>query len=124
MTAPEDAIRARRKLTNKLIAAHDAPRLKPFFAADANLISGEGGLLMGAAAIIAAFEAQFADPSFVTYLRTTESVTLAGDGMRAAEAGTWLATWKDQTATGPYLAAWKKVVGQWVIESETFVTVG
>ncbi|MBA4011135.1 MAG: DUF4440 domain-containing protein [Phenylobacterium sp.] len=124
MTAPEDAIRARRKLTNKLIAAHDAQRLKPFFAADANLISGEGGLLMGAPAIIAAFEAQFVDPSFVTYLRTTQSVTLAADGTRAAEAGTWLATWKDQTATGPYLAAWKKVVGQWVIESETFVTTG
>ena len=124
MTAPQDAIRARRKLTNRLIAAHDARRLAPFFDPQATLISGEGGLLLGAAAIIAAFEAQFADPSFVTYLRTTESVTLAGDGMRAAEAGTWLATWKDQTATGPYLAAWKKVVGQWVIESETFVTVG
>jgi ketosteroid isomerase-like protein len=124
VTAPEDAIRARRKLTNKLIAAHDAQRLKPFFAADANLISGEGGLLMGAPAIIAAFEAQFADPGFVTYLRTTQSVTLAADGKRAAEAGTWLATWKDGEASGPYLAAWKKVVGQWVIESETFVTVG
>ena len=124
MTAPQDAIRARRKLTNRLIAAHDARRLAPFFASDATLISGEGGLLMGAAVIVAAFEAQFADPSFVTYLRTTQSVTLAADGLRAAEAGTWLATWKDQTATGPYLAAWKKVRGQWVIESETFVTVG
>ncbi len=123
MTAPQDAIRARRKLTNKLIAAHDAGRLKPFFDPQANLISGEGGLLMGAVAIIAAFEAQFADPSFVTYLRTTESVTLAADGLRAAESGTWVATWKDATATGPYLAAWKKVLGQWVIESETFVTV-
>ena len=122
MTAPQDAIAARRKLTNRLIAAHDARRLTPFFDPQANLISGEGGLLMGAGAIIAAFEAQFADPSFVTYLRTSESVTLAADGMRAAEAGTWLATWKDATATGPYLASWKKVVGQWVIESETFVT--
>jgi len=45
--APEDAIRARRKLTNKLIAAHDAARLKPFFAADARLIAGDGGLLLG-----------------------------------------------------------------------------
>lgn len=124
MTAPEDAIRARRKLTNKLIAAHDAARLRPFFAPDANLISGEGGLLMGAPAIIGAFEAQFADPSFVTYLRTTQSVMLAADGARAAEAGTWEATWKDASAAGPYLAAWRKVTGQWVIESETFVTVG
>lgn len=78
---------------------------------------------MGAAAIIAAFEAQFADPSFVTYVRTTESVILAADGSRAAETGTWVATWKDASASGPYLAAWRKVTGQWVIESETFVTV-
>ena len=32
MTTPEDAVRARRRLTNKLIAAHEAVRLKPFFA--------------------------------------------------------------------------------------------
>ena len=124
MTAPEDAIRARRKLTNKLIAAHDARRLAPFFDPRANLISGEGGLLMGAPAILAAFEAQFADPSFVTYARTTQSVALDPEGVRAAETGTWVATWKDATSSGPYLAAWKKVTGQWVIESETFVTTG
>ncbi|HEY9236897.1 MULTISPECIES: nuclear transport factor 2 family protein [Phenylobacterium] len=122
MTAPEDAIRARRKLTNKLIAAHDAGRLRPFFDPQANLISGEGGLLMGAGAIIAAFEAQFRDPSFVTYLRTTQNVTLDADGGRAAEVGEWQATWKDAASSGPYLAVWKKDRGQWVIESETFVT--
>ncbi len=123
MTAPQDAIAARRKLTNKLIAAHDAARLTPFFDPQANLISGEGGLLMGAAAIIAAFETQFRDPSFVTYVRTTQSVTFDADGGRAAEAGEWEATWKDAASGGPYLAVWKKVRGQWLIESDTFVTV-
>lgn len=122
MTAPDDAIRARRKLTNKLIAAHDAARLKPFFAPDANLISGEGGLLMGGQAILGAFQAQFADPSFVTYARTTQAVSLDAEGARAAETGTWIATWKDATSSGTYLAVWKKQVGQWVIESETYVT--
>ena len=122
MTTPQDAIRARRKLTNKIIAAHDAGRLAPFFDSQVNLISGEGGLLMGAQAVLAAFQAQFADPSFVTYARTTESVTLDADGARAAEIGSWIATWKDATSSGPYLAVWKKSVGQWVIESETFVT--
>lgn len=124
MTTAQDAIAARRKLTNKLIAAHDAARLAPFFDPRANLISGEGGLLMGAGAIVAAFEAQFRDPSFVTYVRTTQSVELDAEGARAAETGTWEATWKDSASSGPYLAAWKKVRGQWVIESETFVTVG
>lgn len=122
MTTPQDAIRARRKLTNKFIAAHDAKRLAPFFDRQVNLISGEGGLLMGAQAVLAAFQAQFADPSFITYARTTESVSMDAEGQRAAETGTWVATWKDATSSGPYLAVWKKVVGQWVIESETFVT--
>lgn len=122
MTTPQDAIRARRKLTNKIIAAHDAGRLAPFFDTQVNLISGEGGLLMGAQAVLAAFQAQFGDPSFITYARTTASVTLDAEGARAAETGTWVATWKDATSSGPYLAVWKKSVGQWVIESETFVT--
>lgn len=122
MTTPQDAIRARRKLTNKLIAAHDAARLRPFLAPDMNLISGEGGLLIGADAVLQAFAAQFKDPSFVTYVRTTRDVTLDAEGLRAAEAGEWVATWKDAASSGTYLAVWKKSVGQWVIESETFVT--
>lgn len=122
MTAPEDAIRARRKLTNRLIAAHDAARLKPFFAPDMVLIPGEGGVLLGAQAVLDAFAAQFRDPSFVTYLRTPETVSLDAAGARAAEHGRWEASWKDTASSGVYLAVWRKVTGQWVIESETFVT--
>ncbi|MDP3854097.1 nuclear transport factor 2 family protein [Phenylobacterium sp.] len=122
MTAPEDAIRARRRLTNKLIAAHDAARLRPFLAPDMNLIAGEGGLLMGAEAVLQAFASQFKDPSFVTYVRTSRDVTLDAEGLRAAETGDWVATWKDAASSGTYLAVWKKSVGQWVLESETYVT--
>ncbi|MFC3069899.1 YybH family protein [Phenylobacterium soli] len=120
--APEDAIRARRKLTNKLIAAHDAARLKPFFASDARLIAGDGGLLTGAAAILEAFAGQFADPDFRTYVRETASVELDAAGERAAEAGRWTAYWAAGEMSGTYLASWRKVTGQWVIESELFVT--
>jgi len=122
MTTPQDAIRARRKLTNKLIAAHDAARLRPFLAPDMTLISGEGGLLIGADAVLQAFAAQFGDPTFVTYVRTPRDVTFDAAGTRAAEAGDWVASWKDAASSGTYLAVWKKSVGQWVIESETFVT--
>ena len=76
MTTPEDAIRARRRLTNKLIAVHDAARLAPFFAADARLIGGEGGLLLGRDAILKAFAVQFADPTFGDYVRTPETVEM------------------------------------------------
>ena len=122
MTAPEDAIRARRRLTNKLIAAHEAPRLKPFFAADARLIAGDGALILGADAIIEAFGAQFRDPDFGTYVRTPETVELDAAGERAAETGRWVAQWKSGEMSGAYMAAWRRQTGQWVIESELFVT--
>lgn len=123
MTSAADAVRARRKLTNRLIAAHDAGRLRPFLHPDITLITGDGTVIGGAPAVLEAFAAQFADPSFVTYERTTASVDLDQDGARAAEAGHWTATWRDApTLTGTYLAAWRKAAGQWVIESELYVT--
>jgi ketosteroid isomerase-like protein len=123
VTAPEDAIRARRRLTNKLIAAHDAARLRPFFAAGANVIVGDGSLILGAEAVIQAFAGQFADPAFLAYERTPDRVTIDAEGGRAAEHGRWLGTWKDSAPlSGDYLAVWRKVTGQWVIESELYVT--
>jgi hypothetical protein len=120
VTAPEDAIRARRRLTNKLIAAREAQRLRPFFLADARLITGDGGLILGADAIVAAFAAQFGEPGFVAYVRTADTVELDREGARAAETGRWTGG----GVSGAYMAAWRKVTGQWVIESELFVTLG
>lgn len=122
MTTPEDAIRARRKLTNRLIAAHDATRLRPFFAADIKLIVGDGGLILGVDAVIQAFAGQFADPAFGTYRRETELVQLDAEGARAAETGRWTAFWASGSMAGTYLAVWRKITGQWVIESELYVT--
>lgn len=120
MTHPADAIRARRKLTNKLIAAHEAARLRPFFAPEAKVIVGDGGLILGADEVIAAFAAQFAEPGFTAYVRETEDVQLDAAGARAAERGRW--TVRDRDLGGTYLAVWRKVTGQWVIESELYVT--
>jgi hypothetical protein len=118
MTAPEDAIRARRRLTNKLIAARDASRLRPFFVSDARLITGDGGLILGADAIVEAFAAQFREPGFVAYVRTPGTVEFDQDAERAAESGRWTGG----GMSGAYMAAWRKVTGQWAIESELFVT--
>ena len=122
MTAPEDAVRARRKLTNRLIAAHEAGRLRPFFSPDVKLIVGDGALILGVDDVIAAFAAQFAEPGFGAYVRESEQVDLDAAGTRAAEHGRWTGTWADRTMGGTYLAVWRKVTGQWVIESELYVT--
>ena len=123
MPAPDAAIRAKRKLTNRLIAAHDAARLRPHLTEDMLLIVGDGGLIEGADAVIAAFAAQFADPAFIAYVRTTETVELAEDGARAAETGRWVGTWKDiAPISGVYMAAWLMRRGQWLLEREFYIT--
>lgn len=116
MTTPEDAIRARRRLTNKLIAGRDAARLRPFFAADATLIPGGGGPIVGVDAIVAAFAGQMREPGFVAYVRTPDSVETAGD--HAAETGRWTGAGQ----AGTYMAGWRRLTGQWVIASELYVT--
>ncbi|HKP78627.1 MAG TPA: nuclear transport factor 2 family protein [Phenylobacterium sp.] len=124
MTTHDDAIRARRRLTNRLIAAHEAERLRPFFLPDVKLIVGDGGLILGADSVIEAFAAQFADPEFRTYVRETETVSLDAEGLRAAEAGAWTGVYRDGELRGTYLAVWRNVRGQWAIESELYVTLG
>jgi Domain of unknown function (DUF4440) len=118
VTAPQDAIAARRRLTNKLIAAKEASRLRPFFAPNAQLIPGGGGLILGADAIVEAFAAQFLEPGFVAYVRTPDRIEIDAEGERAAEIGRWTG----HGMSGAYMAAWRKITGQWVIESELFVT--
>ena len=107
MTAPEDAIRARRRLTNRLIAGREAERLRPFFLPDARLIAGDGGLILGADAIVEAFAAQFREPGFAPYVRTPERVELDHLAARAAETGRWTGGGR----SGAYMAAWRKVTG-------------
>jgi ketosteroid isomerase-like protein len=125
MTTPKDAVAARRKLTNRLIARKDASRLAPFFSPDVKVIAGDGSLILGARDVLAAFAGQFADPDFVAYVRSTQRIDLDAEGARAAEHGTWVGTWRTAgEQSGAYLAVWKKVTGQWVIESELFVTLG
>jgi ketosteroid isomerase-like protein len=123
MPLPDGAIRAKRKLTNRLIAAHDTARLRAHLADDMLLIVGDGDLIRGADAVAAAFASQFADPDFVAYERTTDQVELADDGHRAAENGRWVGTWKGGAeVSGVYMAAWRQTRGQWLLERELYVT--
>jgi hypothetical protein len=118
LTTAQDAITARRRLTNRFIAERQADRLRPFFLPDARLITGDGGLILGAGGIVSAFAAQFADPHFTPYVRTPQRVDVDARGERAAEHGHWTGS----GMSGSYLAVWRKITGQWVIESELYVT--
>lgn len=123
MPDAETAIRARRKLTNRLIAAHDAPRLRSHLADDMLLIVGDGDLIQGADAVVQAFAGQFADAAFIDYVRTTDTVEVAQGGGRAAETGRWIGRWTGGVELGGvYMAAWRERRGQWLLERELYVT--
>jgi ketosteroid isomerase-like protein len=123
MPSADAAVRAKRKLTNRLIAAHDAARLRPHLTDDMLLIVGDGELISGADAVVAAFAAQFADVAFIAYERVTETVEIAADGLRAAESGRWVGRWRGgQDVSGAYLAAWLQTQGQWRLQRELYVT--
>jgi ketosteroid isomerase-like protein len=123
MPSPEDAIRAKRKLTNRLIAAHDAARLRPHMTEDIVVIVGDGSMIEGLDAVIAAFAVQFADKAFIAYVRTTETVEIADVGRRASETGRWVGRWQGGVEmSGVYMAAWRERRGQWLLERELYIT--
>lgn len=106
VTAAEDAVRARRRLTNKITAAAKRcgfPVLHP----DVKLIADDGTLIQGSDQVVQAFAAQFQERSFVAYVRTTETVTIDQDGDRAAESGSWIGTWKDVAAQASPSSIWQ-----------------
>ncbi len=125
--ADADQIRAQRARSNAAIAAHDAKALPPLYEPDATVIRGSGGaVLHGVESIVASLAASFADPDFVSWVRTPESVTVSQGGMRAAESGRWSGHWTkpggDTRLSGVYLAAWVRSDGRWRLRSESFVT--
>ena len=121
----ENAIRQQRKRTNKLIADHEAERLRPFFDPKVTVIAGDGSVVSGIDQLIRRFESFFADPTFIAFERKTETVILDRKAARASERGDWVASWHGPSGTmtggGQYQAVWKKAQNQWVLESEHFI---
>ena len=122
-----DQIRAQRARSNAAIAAHDPKPLPALYVPDATVIRGSGGAVMrGVDAIVASLASSFADPDFVRWERTPDTVTVSQGGVRAAETGRWTGSWKkpggDTRLSGVNLAVWVRDGGTWRMRSETFVT--
>jgi ketosteroid isomerase-like protein len=122
----EQTIRRLRADFNNAIAAHDANALPKFWREEIHVTTGAGRQLAGRAALRAAFDAIFADATFISYTRSPNRVELSESGLRAAESGHWLGQWKKPDGTmewrGTYLAMWRKENGQWLIQSELYVS--
>ena len=51
-----------------------------------------------------------------------QAVAHEGEQAGGGETGRWVAQWKSGEMSGAYMAAWRRQTGQWVIESELYVT--
>lgn len=119
-------IRRMRAQSNAAIAAHRADDAGRFFTPDYTALPGSSGRPVSAEQTVSRFAAAFADPGFVTYVRTPKRIVLAGSGKRAAESGVWLGLWHKQDGemrlTGVYQATWVPREGSWRLLNESFVT--
>ena len=119
------AIRAARATSNQAIAERDADRVVACMMSDVTVAVAHGPRLNGREASRAAFAAQFAERSFMGYVREPDEVVIHDPATQATERGRWLGRWKqgmgEQVMRGTYVAEWRHTALGWFIQSEVFV---
>lgn len=118
-------ITARRALSNKAIAERDLDGIVAVMTPDAVVSVAGGPRLSGREESKAAFADQFADRSFVGYTREVDRIVVSENSKQATEQGRWAGRWRlnpgDHIMRGTYTAEWRRIDGEWMIQSEIFV---
>ncbi|MEO8176429.1 MAG: nuclear transport factor 2 family protein [Sphingomicrobium sp.] len=119
--ADERAIRMLRADNNRAIAVHDLAHFSTVFADDAVFVWSNGGSAVGKEALTRDFASDFAEPGFVTYVRSPYRVTVSANGARAVEHGTWTGLKRQSRYGGDYSAHWAKTPAGWRVRGELYV---
>jgi len=119
-------IRAARARSNAAIAMHQFEDMRPLLLPDYVLLPGSLGKALDVDEAGRRLGAAFAEPGFVTYVRTPHRIVRAASGKRASETGTWVGTWRKADGTmrlsGIYQAMWVPTPGGWKLQNESFVS--
>jgi hypothetical protein len=120
------AIRAARARSNAAIAMHQFEDMRPLLLPDYVLLPGSLGKALDVDEAGRRLATAFAEPGFVTYVRTPRRIVRAASGKRASETGTWVGTWRKADGTmrlsGIYQAMWVPTPGGWKLQNESFVS--
>ena len=117
-------IRALRLENNRAFLERDVAALRKPWKANIRLIESDGTEWSGADALARSYAGvEFRDPRFVEYVRIPTSITIAANGLHAAESGNWTLINKapERVRSGTYLASWEKIAGTWKIVYEAYV---
>jgi ketosteroid isomerase-like protein len=112
--------------SNAGLLAHDVDRVLRHTTDDFILVGGVSGGHVGKPIVRQYYLAGFAEPDYVTYIRTPEQVTISDKGDRASEHGKWQGVWRNakngSLMGGEYFAHWVKKDGAWLTLAEVYVT--
>ena len=122
----EHQIRAQRQAFNGAIAKGDLAAIAAVLAENAQIVTGRNSLVFsGRAAQIGMWWEDLHAPDRATYVRTPDRIELSPISDMAMETGHWrginiksAGNW----TSGTYSAKWRRIGGQWLIESEIYMT--
>jgi ketosteroid isomerase-like protein len=121
----EQLIRAARARSNAAIAARDPEAIALAWMDDVHVVSSTSVQTGGREANKQRMARQFANRPDTLYVREPESIDVYTPWTVAAERGRWTGRWTEpdgiMTIEGTYLAQWRKIDGQWLIQAELFV---
>ncbi len=121
----EQAIRDVRARSNAAIAAHDLAGLARPWMNDVHVVSSTSAQGAGIQANQQRMARQFETRPDTIYVRTPATIDIYPPWNVASERGTWVGRWTEPDGKldigGTYLAQWRKVSGQWLIQAELYV---
>ncbi len=127
MTATADlAIRQRRAVFNRALAEGELQAIMPLLGQNAILVTGtDSAIIAGRKAQLAAWKREFSAADRTIYVRLPGTITTSDVEPIALEQGNWQGTTATSgrlTASGTYVAKWRKTGADWVIEAEIYLT--
>jgi ketosteroid isomerase-like protein len=121
----EQLIRAARALSNAGIAKHDVAAIARVWMENVHVVSSTGAQTAGRSANQQRFVEQFKNRPDTVYVRTPTMIEIYRAWSVAAERGEWTGRWTEAdgsvTIGGTYLAQWRKINGEWLIQGELYV---
>ena len=124
-SADDSLIREARAQSNQAIAAHDLAAIARVWMEDVHVVSSTSAQTAGRERNQQRMARQFASRPDTIYVRRPIVVDVYPSWAVASERGEWMGRWTEPDGAleigGTYLAQWRKVDGQWLIQAELFV---
>ena len=121
----EELIRAARGRSNQAIATHDLDGIASVWKDDVHVVSSTSAQTAGRGQNRQRMASQFTNRPDTVYVRRPATIDVYPPWDVASERGEWTVRWTEPDGAleigGTYLAQWRKVDGQWLIQAELFV---